>query len=605
MRKIGKITLWVFALFGGVVATALLAVIAFSATVRDRVPDLSDQAVLYLDLNEPIVERVTRQPLFDSELPPTLLEKIEAIRLAATTDQIKALAIGIGDPALSFAHAEELADAIDAFRASGKPSFAYARTLGGFGDSLPELMVASSVETVWLNPTGMVSLTGVALEVPYAAEGLERFGIDAEFEQRYEFKGGADPFTETRMPAPVRRSLTMLVQGLAGEAVRIIGRGRNMEDEQVESLMQEGLFIASEAKAVGLVDVIGYEDAFVEAVDEAVSPELDLDPEVEWVDVTLFLAIAAELVEENLLATGAVQSRIAVVYGVGAIGMGSDASAFSEPGFDVEGVIDTLNRIVDARRYDAVVFRVSSPGGAYGPSDLVWRAVHKVRDAGIPVVVSMADTAASGGYFVSVAADKIVALPTTITGSIGVYGGKFNTQGLWDEIGVRWERVEVGKNAGMFSSLRPFDDAERRRFAQSIDFVYEDFTSKVATDRWFSAAQIDAAARGRIFTGRQAQTLGLVDRLGGFSVAIEEALLLLHRSPGDAYQLSVLPEPKEAWEAIVEALEEGHFTLAIDHAISAGIARQVDGYIQAVLGDAATVLQPRGLVSLPPFVLRH
>ena len=598
MRKIGKIILWAFALFGGLIATVLFAVIAFTASVRDSVPDLPDQAILYLDLNEPLVERVATQPLFEAGPSVTVLEAIEAIRTAADTDQVKALAIGVGGSPISFAQAQELADAITYFRASGKPSFTYSDDLSSFGDALPELMVATAAETVWINPTGMVGLTGLALEVPYAADGLNEFGIEAEFEQRFEYKGGADPFTKSRMPLPVRRSLNDLASGLVDEAVQTIGRGRDLPEAQVINLMDRGLYQAREALSAGLVDVLDYEDAFDSAVEDTVGVDAT------WVDAQLVLAAAAELADENRAPEAPAPLEIAVVYGIGAIGVNDSGGPFADPGFDVRSVLDTLDAIADDGTYDAVLFRVASPGGAYGPSDLVWRAVHKVREAGIPVVVSMADTAASGGYFVSAAADRIVASPSTITGSIGVYGGKFNTQELWEDLGVRWESVSVGENAGMFSNTRAFDPGERRLFAESIDFVYEDFTTKVGTDRSLDATALDEAARGRIFTGRQALEAGLVDRLGGFEAAISEIMTLLDRPANGEYRLTVLPAPKEAWEAIAEAFEEGGFQLALERAVEAAIVRRVDAYTHGVLGDAALVLQPRGVVSIPPFVLR-
>lgn len=589
--------MWGFALFGGTIATIVLAIVAFTASVQDRAPDLPDEAILYLDLNTPLVEHVGTEPIFQTSYASTVLDVVESIRKAAKHDAVKALAIGVGGSPLSFAHAQEIADAIQDFRQSGKPSFAYSDDLGAFGDSLPDLMVATAVETLWVNPTGMLGLTGVSIEVPYAAQALEDIGVNAEFEQRFEYKGGADPLTLSRMPVPVRRSLTALAQGLVEEATRIIGRGREIPAETVETLMRQGPFIARRAQEAGLVDVLDYEDAFDAAVEEAV------DGVPTWIDSDLLLAAAADSAAEDWADGNADPVEIAVVYGVGAIGIGDESDPFSDSGFDVWGVIDALDLVTSDEDYDAVLFRVASPGGAYGPSDLVWRAIHKVRDAGIPVVVSMGDTAASGGYFVSAGADRIVASPSTITGSIGVYGGKFDTQKLWESIGVRWESVEIGPNAGMFSNFRPFDPGERRAFAESIDFVYEDFTSKVGADRNLAGQALDEAARGRIFTGRDAQAVGLVDRLGGFTSAVEEIMVLLGQPVDGPYRLTILPEPQEAWEVFAEALESGDVPYILDRVLAGAVMRRVSNYTQAMFGEAATVLHPRGLVSMPPIVV--
>ena len=583
MRLIGKILLWLCAGTGALVLVTVLAVVAFTASVRDRAPDLPESAVLTLDWNGTIPEYYATKPLFEPVPPATLLETVQTIEAAAAAPEIKAIAVYLGDEPLGFARAEELADAIRRFRASGKKAYAYSYDLAVLGDGTPEIMLAAAFDEVWMQPSGMVGLTGVALEVPYFADGLDKLGVEAEFEQRHEFKGGADPMTRSGMSEPVRQSLTDLARGMLDTAVRSIATDRGLREDVVHRLVDTGPFLAEEAVSVGLIDRLDYAGAFEAWVDEQVGGTPD------WVEVPLVRAALADKQEQPA------DARVAVLFGIGPIGVdGSDP--FSENGFDATGLTLELEDIAANGGYDAVLLRVDSPGGAYGPSDEVWNAVQMVRDAGIPVVVSMGDMAASGGYFVSVAADHIVARESTITGSIGVYGGKFNANALWDKLGVNWEQIAVGRNSGMWSMNRPFDADEKERFARSIDFVYTDFTSKVAAARGLDATALDAAARGRVWTGAAAKDVGLVDELGGYDAALNAVRRLLTLDATAALELTVLPEPASPWDALMKAARSGDFSPYLMDKTTTGIVASLEKKV----GGIGLLTAPRGMLSAPP-----
>ncbi len=591
MRLIGKLILWIFALLGGLVALSVAAVIVFTLNVREDAPDMPDSAVLSLNWNEVLEERYATIPTFEPVPPSTLLDTVTAIDRAAGAPQVKALVANLGAAPMGFARAQELAAAVRRFRESGKPAFVYAEDLGMLGDGTPEYMLAAAFDEIWMQPSGLVGLTGVALETPFFAEGLSELGISAEFEQRHEFKGGADPMVRESMSEPVRRSLTVLVEGLLDQAVTSIASDRGIPPGEVRALVDSGPHLGRDAISSGLIDVLDYADGFEAHVDRVAGAD------AQWIEPPFLLA-ATELQDENPV-------RVAVLYGIGAIGLGGGDGLFADPGFDAEGLIGTLDEIVEDGGYDAILFRVDSPGGAYGPSDAVWHAIGKARSAGIPIIVSMGDVAASGGYFVAAGADRIVAYPGTITGSIGVYGGKFDASALWQRLGVRWDRVAAGENAGMWSFNRGFDAAERRRFADAIDFVYEDFTTKVAGNRGFSAVQINNVARGRIWLGSDSLDAGLVDRLGGYAEALEEVRSALSLAPDTPLDLTVLPHPKSPWEALAEALQSGDLPFAFGTLIADATERRVVQRVEAVMGNIDGLFAPRGLLSAPPIRLKR
>lgn len=586
MRAIGKFILWLFAILGLLSTALVAAVVLFSLSVRDKIPELAEGSILTLDWNRQIPEHRATEPVFPDRDQATLLETVQAIGRAADRPEITGLTVTLGRTPFGFAEAQELADAIRRFRQSGKPAYVFAEDLATMGDATSTMMLVSAFDQVWLQPSGSVGLTGISLEIPFAADALEEVGIEAEFEQRHEFKGGADPFIRNRMPIALRRSLQGAADGLLEQVVSSIAADRDLTPDAVRALVDNGPHLAREALAADLIDRTGYESDFWNFVDQEFS-----DPQ----RISAPFLLAATEPEETA-------ARIAVLYGVGPIGLPDDGvGPFSDRGFDPDSVVATLDAIADGSiEADAVLFRVVSPGGAYGPSDTVWNAVGRVRDAGIPVVVSMGDIAASGGYFVSANADRIIARPGTLTGSIGVYGGMFDASELWRSLGVRWEQVTAGANAGMWSFNRGFDQLERGRFANAIDFVYEDFTTKVAEGRGLDATQLDAAARGRIWLGSAAQSVGLVDKLGGFEEAFSAIRSILELEPDSTLELVILPEPLSPFDILVEAAGRGDFQILAGAVLADSIEERLRERTRTLLGSSVLLTAPAGLLSAPP-----
>lgn len=585
MRKVGRFLLWTFAVVGGLTISIVAAVTLFTLSVRDDAPSLPDQAVLSLDLTVAPMEQRRTQPLFEPDPAPTLREMLEAIEAAAADPQIKALTAEVGGGGLGVAQAQELAQAIRAFRASGKPALAFASDLGALGDEMADVAVATAFSELWLQPSGGVGLSGIALEAPFFAEALNDLDIDPQVGQRHEFKGGIDPLVRRGYTEPVRRSLQRVVDGWVDQLSAEIAANRGMDPEAVRALVDRGPFLAREAYEERLVDSIGYRDEARAALDEAVGAEADP------VSVAHYLAAKAE---------GEVPARtIALIYGVGPIEAVEEPDPFfGDDSFGPGRVADALEDALADDQIAAVLFRVVSPGGAYGPSDEVRRAVRRLREAGKPVIVSMGDVAASGGYMVSLDADRIVASPGTLTGSIGVYSGKLATRGLWERLGVAWGEVSAGENAGMWSFIDRFDPAERARFDAMLDFVYDDFTGHVARARGFSAEQLDQAARGRIWLGSDAQGVGLVDRVGGFKTALAETRALLDLPEDAPLELRVMPEPKSPIEALMEWIDGGG---GVEEFADALVASIVVRRVEPVTGDLSTLRAlMAGPTAMPP-----
>lgn len=322
MKRIGRFFLWLFAGFGAVCIAVIAAIAVFSSSVRDDAPSLPETAVLWLDWNAPMAERQATLPLLQSEAPVTLLDTLRAIDRAAERDEIKALAVTLGEAPLSFARAQELAAAVRRFRESGKPALAFSADLGALGDGTPEMLVAAAFDEIWMQPSGLVGFTGVSLEIPYAAEALDEIGVRPQFEQRHEFKGGADPLTRRAMPPPVRASLTALADGLVAQAIRSVATDRGLPEARVRALLNGGPYLGREALEAGLIDRLDYEHVFFEHVDDLAGGDPD------WIGAAFMNAAEPPDGAPPELP----EARIAVLFGLGPIGVDSGGARSPTPG---------------------------------------------------------------------------------------------------------------------------------------------------------------------------------------------------------------------------------------------------------------------------------
>ncbi|WP_336205925.1 signal peptide peptidase SppA [Nonomuraea sp. LPB2021202275-12-8] len=488
--------------------------------------------ILELDLTEGLTDGPPADPLTAVlSMRKTRLSDVRAgLRRAAKDSRVKALIVKIGGNPLGLALVQEVRQAVLGFRASGKLTVAFGETFGEFAGGTVPYYLASAFERVYLQPSGDIGLTGVALEQRFVKGALTKLGVDFEMGQRHEYKTAANTFTQDHMTEPHRESMTRIVESVTDQLVAGIAEGRRLDPAKVRELVDRGPFIGPEALEAGLVDGLAYRDEVYDEVKQSAGGEAQL------LYVSRYARAAAVRKLPHPTADG-----IALVHGAGQIRTGR--SGRSPLGGGGAMGSDTISAALRAARRDehvkAVVFRVDSPGGSYVASDTVWREVVLTRKVK-PVIVSMGDLAASGGYFVSMAADVIVAQPGTLTGSIGVFGGKPVLAELLEKIGINSELVSEGANAGMFSTSRAFSPEQWARINAWLDRIYDDFVGKVAQGRDLTPERAHELARGRVWTGADAQERGLVDELGG----LEDALALARKRAGLSDEAPVRAFPR-------------------------------------------------------------
>ncbi len=473
--------------------------------------------ILELDLTEGIAEGPPQDPVSAlltirrTRLPDVL----EGLKRASTDDRVRALVVKVGGSRIGLAKIQELRAAVADFRLSGKLTVAWAETFGDFvRGNLPYYM-ASGFDRIYLQPSGTLGLTGVAVEQVFLHDALEKVGIDFQSAKRYEYKSAADQLTETGFTGPAREAAARLTESVAEQLAAAIAESRDKTPEQARALLDRGPFLAQQALAEGLVDGLAYRDE----VYDQLRKEAGLDATLLYLQRYQRSHALADL--PRRLQKNPRERFVAMIYAHGAIRHGRNGRGGpGGGGMGSDTVAGALRAAAADERARAVVLRVNSPGGSYTASDVIWREVVRVRAAGKPVVVSMGDVAASGGYFISAPADVIVAQPGTITGSIGVILGKPVLRDMFGRAGVSTDTVAEGANATMFSSSRPFSDTEWDRINVWLDAVYADFTEKVASGRRMTAERVHELARGRVWTGADAVANGLADESGGMSDAI-------------------------------------------------------------------------------------
>ncbi|MEV0970268.1 signal peptide peptidase SppA [Microtetraspora glauca] len=485
--------------------------------------------VLELDLTEGLTEGPPVDPLSAilSMRKARLADVLSGLKRARHDPRVRAVIVKIGAHPLGLGMVQELRAAILRLRATGKLTVAFGETFGEFAAGTVPYYLASACERVYLQPSGDVGLTGISLEQRFVRDALAKAGVEYQLGQRYEYKTAANMFTQNHMTDAHRESATRIAESVTEQIVKGIAEARSLTPERVRELIDQGPFVGPEALEAGLIDALKYRDeVYGETVGDA-----------HLLYVTRY---ARNPLPKKLPHPG--EHVVALVHGIGAIRLGRSGRSPLGGGSSMGS--DTICAALRSARRDdkvkAIVFRVDSPGGSYVASDAIWREVVLARKAGKPVIVSMGDLAASGGYFVSMAADVIVAQPGTLTGSIGVFGGKPVVGELLGKIGVVTEAVSEGANAGMFSPMREFSGPQWDRVNAWLDRIYDDFVGKVAQGRGLDRDRAHELARGRVWTGADALDGRLVDELGG----LEDALALARKKAGLAVDAPVRTYPR-------------------------------------------------------------
>ena len=422
-------------------------------------------------------------------------------------------------------------------------------------------------------------------ESPFIKNLFEKLDVVPRMDHRYEYKNAMNFYTETHFTDPHKEAMKKLMDSQFGQMVAGIAKGRALKEAEVRATFDAGPYLGQQAVDAKLVDGLLYRDEIYAKAREKAGDGAKL------LYLQKYLERAGRPHEKG--------KKIALIYGVGAVQRG--AGGFSPISGTAMGS-DTVAGAFRAAREDddvkAIVFRVDSPGGSYVASDTIWRETQLARKAGKPVVVTMGNLAGSGGYFVAMGADKIVAQPGTITASIGVLGGKLMTKGFWDKIGVTYDEVHTSDNGTMFTGAQDYTPKEWSKFQQWLDRVYADFTAKVAKGRKLPDAKVKEIAKGRIWTGEDALELGLVDALGGFDVALKLAKEAAKIDAGDDVNLVVFPRKRSFLEALAHKMPDNSEGEALTQ-----LAVQLVGELKpalAVLRELGLTPEPPGVLSMPP-----
>jgi protease-4 len=536
MKKAAKIGLVLILVLVLVVAAGIV----LWALTRGGKGNVPERTILEVNLDQQLIEYVPEDPLAGLLMEDKLrmLDMVAALEAAAGDERVVALVAKIGGGVTGFAHHQELRDAVLRFRESGKPAIAWSDTFGEFGSGNAGYYLATAFDEIYIQPSGDVGLTGLNAESPFIAGTFEKLGVTPRMDHRYEYKNAMNTLTETEFTPAHEEALGAVIESLFDQMVAGIGERRGKSPEEVRAIIDAGPYLGQEAVEAGLVDGLKYRDEVYDRVEEAAGEDAEL----------LYLNRYAERAD----GPWDEGETIALVYGVGQVVRGK--SEYDPLGGSAtlggDSVAAALRQAIDDDKVKAILFRVDSPGGSYVASDTVWRETVRAREAGKPVIVSMSNVAGSGGYFVAMSADKIVAEPGTITGSIGVLGGKLLTRELWSKLGITFDSIQTSDNAEMWSSLEDYDEAGWARVQAMLDRIYEDFTSKVAEGRELPLERVQEIAKGRIWSGADARELGLVDELGGFSVALGLAREAAGLEPDADVRLKLYPPSKSPFEML-------------------------------------------------------
>jgi protease-4 len=473
--------------------------------------------ILEIDLTEGIAESRPADPVAAvlARRRVVLADVLDGLRRAAADDRVKALVVRIGGRPIGLAAVQELRRAVRAVSDAGKLTVAWAETFGEFSAGNVAYYLATAFDTITLQPSGDLGLTGIAVERVYLRDALDKLGAQFQVAKRHEYKSAAEQVTETGFSEPAREETERLTASITEQLAGAIAERRKLTRERVTELIDAGPFLASAALEAGLVDTLGYRDEVYASVRRHAGEGA----------VLLYLARyqrSRALTEKvrQLPGSRGGAGAVGLIYATGPIRRGrSGRGPLSGGAMGSDTIAAAIRAAAADDSVAAILLRVNSPGGSYVASDTIWREVVRARAGGKPVIASMGDVAASGGYYIAMAADVIVAEPGTVTGSIGVLSGKAVLGEALGRFGVTTDKVTQGGHSAMFSQMRPFEPDEWTLVNDWLDHIYADFTGKVAEGRGMTQERVHELARGRVWTGADAVANGLVDELGGLGHA--------------------------------------------------------------------------------------
>jgi len=510
----------------------LVAIASFLYLEFGKPPTVKANSYLEINLSGEIQEKAYPDPLtsiFAGGKPFSIYDIWMNLRKAKVDNRIKTLVLRLGYLQCDWAKVEEIREMILDFRTSGKKAYAYIEEALDFDK---EYYLATACDKIILHPLGSLIINGIGGNTPFVKNALDKLGIKAEFEHVEEFKTAYNIFTEEGFTPAHKQMMESLYESIFSHYTRGIAEARGKSEAEIRAIIDHAYYQGEKALESGLVDELLFADQLEELLHKD-------EKKINKISYATYLKTKPSSLGLNQ------GKKVAIIYGIGPIHTG-------------EGLYGTMGSTTVARwikkiRMDssivAVVFRVDSPGGSAVASDIIWREVVLAKEKK-PFVVSMSDVAGSGGYWVSMAAHKIVVQPQTFTGSIGVLSGKFNMEGLYEKIGITSEKLIYGKRADLFSTFRGLKPDEKELLKKEILWIYDRFVTKVADGRNMSKEKADRLGRGRVWTGSQAKDQGLADEIGGLSKALEIAKELAGIPPDEEVKLVVWPKKASLFDVI-------------------------------------------------------
>ena len=527
------VALILFSVVSGIVSISMLGAFAAIGTAETS---LEENSVLRINLSGSLVERVNEDGLEyllaqanNQPTPLGLNDLRSALDKAAKSDQIEGVYLNCGSLSASPASAQELRTLLENFKTeSGKPIYAY-----GDNYSQSAYWVASVADTLILNPQGTIGLVGMATQIPFFREALDKLGVKMEIFKVGTFKSAVEPYILDEISEPNRLQNEKMLNGIWSEMIADITASRSISADDINRFVDEGMVFgeSSDIVQLGLIDRLKYRNEMTVFLKEQFGQDYKM--------------VSHKQMKSAPTTDKFSMNKVAVLYAVGDIDSGSEGEMNSED------IVKELNRLADNDDVKAVVLRVNSPGGSAFGSEQMWFAAKQLR-AKKPLIVSMSDYAASGGYYMSCIADTIVAQPTTLTGSIGIFGMFPNFAGIADKIGVNFSTVKTNELSDMGNTMRPMTASERVILQNYINRGYELFISRCAEGRNTTNDEIKLVAEGRVWTGADALSLGLVDILGGLDEAI--AIAATKANLTDNYTIAEYPKQKDALTQLLEEL---------------------------------------------------
>jgi protease IV len=559
----------------GMLFVGLVLLIIGAAAMRfgtDRPPVVADGSTLVLHLEGELPEQPQLTlpiPFLEDQQPMTMVETWQLLRKAAADSRIKALVLEPRSLNVGWAKLEELRGSIVAFKKTGKPVYAYLR-----GAGTKEYYVATAADKVFMAPEEELDVKGLRAELMFVKGTLDKLGVGLEFEHVGKYKDAPDMFTRTTPTPETLEVENQILDQYFGDIIAVIAEGRKKKPEDVKALIDDGPFVGKSALDGGLVDDLIFEDEMYGKLKDAAKLE-----SIKKIGEKDYAKVEVAGVDGK--------TKIAFIVGQGEITRGGTNDSVANDGITASGLVKLMRQVKDDASIKGVILRIDSPGGDGIASDDILHEA-KLLSAKKPTVISMSDLAASGGYFIAMTGDPVIAYPNTLTGSIGVFFGKLNLKGLFDKVGLATYTLKRGRFSDIDSTTAPLDDEQRAKLRREIETFYKGFVERVAAGRKQPYDKMEPLAQGRVWLGAQAKQNGLVDELGGLDKAIEMVRDRAKISSSEKIVLVTYPPKRTVWDVLFRTDE----------------AVQMESYLRPFIGRLPLrALSHGGILRLMPFAI--